>query len=305
VRSLLGTVLLELTPDRRHLLAVTSPRRDDASARVTAELGRALGRAGQPTLVLSTDLGSPALAEALGVPSVPGLGDRVGGAEGRSLTIGVRPVPGQESLDVLPAGRPPRDGVGLLRPGLLDELMAALGRTAYRYVLVHAPVLDAPETRLMLRRADAVLLACPEHSAADELAEARIALERSGVTPLGAVTTAGGPAAPRPAPPASDRGPVLAPPAEAEPRPVPAIEPETGAAANGAKPAGTDVQDVLARLRAAERPLSAAELREALGDPPPARLRSSLRRLLENGDVVRMGSGTRRDPYRYGARDET
>jgi capsular polysaccharide biosynthesis protein/Mrp family chromosome partitioning ATPase len=300
VRSLLGTVLLELPPDRRHLLAVTSPRRDASSARVTAELGRALARAGQPTLVLSAELGSPALARALGVPPVPGLAERLG-SNGGSPLLAARPVPGQDGLDVLPAGGRPPDGVGLLRPGALDSLMSALGRTAYRYVIVDAPALDAPEARLVAQRAEAVLLACAERSSAQELADARAALERSGVTPLGAVTAAPGPSVLPPAPARAGRWrPVLA---HHEAGAALALEPDRSSP-NGAQPTDDPLDDVPGHLRAAGRSLSAAELRTALGDPPAARVRSRLRRLLEDGEIVRVGSGTRGDPYRYGPRDE-
>ena len=177
--------------------------------------------------------------------------------------------------------------------------MSALGRTAYRYVIVDAPALDAPEARLVAQRAEAVLLACAQRSSAQELADARAALERSGVTPLGAVTAVPGPST-LPAPAGTARWrPVLA---HHEPG-AGALALESDPGTGGRSPADPP-DDVLARLRAAGRPLSAAELRAALGEPPSAHLRSQLRRLVEDGEVVRTGSGSRSDPYRYGPREE-
>ena len=46
-----------------------------------------------------------------------------------------------------------------------------------------------------------------------------------------------------------------------------------------------------------------SRLREALGGPPPSRVRARLRQLVEGGDVVRGGSGRRGDPYVYGLSD--
>jgi hypothetical protein len=60
---------------------------------------------------------------------------------------------------------------------------------------------------------------------------------------------------------------------------------------------------VLESLRAAEAPLTFEQLREALGGPPPSRVRSWLRQLLAEGEVVRHGGGRRGDPYVYGPRE--
>jgi hypothetical protein len=63
--------------------------------------------------------------------------------------------------------------------------------------------------------------------------------------------------------------------------------------------AESEVREVLEQLRAADRPLTTAEVRAAMGNPPAARVRSSLRWLVERGEVVRTGNGRRGDPYVY------
>src|SRR5262249_6645809 len=75
------------------------------------------------------------------------------------------------------------------------------------------------------------------------------------------------------------------------------------ASANGAGAPAAEARLLLERLRMADRPLTFSQLRDALGDPPPSRVRAHLRQLVEGGDVVRAGSGRRGDPYVYGLSD--
>jgi DNA-binding HxlR family transcriptional regulator len=72
------------------------------------------------------------------------------------------------------------------------------------------------------------------------------------------------------------------------------------AVANGGSAGGVEARLVLERLRAAGKPLTFSQLRDALGDPAPSSMRARLRQLVEGGDVVRSGSGRRGDPYVYG-----
>jgi hypothetical protein len=72
---------------------------------------------------------------------------------------------------------------------------------------------------------------------------------------------------------------------------------------NGGAVPPLEARQVIEHLRTADRPLTFSQLRDALGDPPPARVRARLRQLVEGGDVVRGGSGRKGDPYVYGLSD--
>ncbi len=194
LRSLLAATLLTLPPGARHVILVTSPGRGRHSAQVAAGLAQGLARAGEETLVLSSDVASPQLADALGVPAGPGLVQALEQARtGTAVRLRATRVPGLDSLHVVPGGGRPDDGIGLVRPGVVDALFGALRDAGYDYIVVDAPgLLVAPEGCLVARAADAAILACPEECSPEEADEARRALERLDVRLLGAVTLPAG-----------------------------------------------------------------------------------------------------------------
>jgi hypothetical protein len=98
-------------------------------------------------------------------------------------------------------------------------------------------------------------------------------------------------------------------PAAASPARLTALSPTThpegrdAAEVNGGAVPALEARRVIEHLRTADRPLTFSQLREALGGPPPARVRARLRQLVEGGDVVRGGTGRKGDPYVYGLSD--
>jgi Mrp family chromosome partitioning ATPase/capsular polysaccharide biosynthesis protein len=312
VRSLLGAVLLALPPGDRHVILVTCATRGQGSARVVASLARALAQTGQETLAVSADPSSSELAAAFGVAPSPGLTEALERAQaGSAVRLRAANVPGLDTLHVVPAGAAAHDGVGLVRPGAVDALFAALGHTGYGYVIVDAPgLLTSPEASLVARHAEAAIIACADRPAPDELTACRRALERLDVHLLGAVRSESAPEPPaqresaprrteRPAAPAADPASLLA----AIPRVVDAERLDEVAVANGGSAGGVEARLVIERLRTAGKPLTFSQLRDALGDPAPSSMRARLRQLVEGGDVVRGGSGRRGDPYVYGLND--
>jgi Mrp family chromosome partitioning ATPase len=299
LRSLLAATLVALPPGDRHAILVTGAGHGKRSAHLAAGLARRLAEAGQETLALSTDLGSPLLADALDVASAPGLSEVLEQARGgTAVRLRAVPVPGLDTLHVVPGGGPPRDGVGLVRPGAVDALFVAFGDAGYDYVVMEAPaLLAAPEGRLVARNAEAAILACPDRPSAEELRELRRVLEGLDVRVLGAVSLPAGAAdAPGPAEPTARTT------TGRMPLPV-AFRKKLDGAANGGASSAADARLLLERLRAADRPLTFDELRQVLGDAPPARVRLHLRQLVEAGEVVRRGSGRHSDPYLYGPRE--
>jgi non-specific protein-tyrosine kinase len=317
--SVVGAILLELRPAGRHVLLVASPRHGQGSARVAAGLARALARAGHTTLALSTD-GRSNLAQELAVPSEFGLAESTDWAtapDARSLRPTV--VHGRDGVAVVPQNGIPARGAELLGPGAVDAFFASLAETSYGYVVIEAPgLLASPEPRLLAPHADAIVLACPEHAPELDVVDARAALTPLAVRLLGVVVTPDdGAVEPDPSEPAA---PTTAPEAEPEdageperrlPAPLPEphdpalalVELDVAAASKATSIAEGEAREVLDRLREAGRPLTTAELRTALGDLPAARVRSSLRRLVDRGEVVRGGNGRRGDPYVYASAD--
>ena len=69
--ALAAVVAAQLPPQRRQILLLTSPAADEAKARVTAGLSRALAQAGETALVIDADLRRPALEQLFGMESAP------------------------------------------------------------------------------------------------------------------------------------------------------------------------------------------------------------------------------------------
>jgi Mrp family chromosome partitioning ATPase/capsular polysaccharide biosynthesis protein len=290
LHSLLGAVVVAVPPGPRRVIVVTSPGRDGASTCAAAALARGLAGAGERTLALSTDLAAPGLGQALGVPEGRGL-SRVfehlrAGAPGPLRTS---IAPQLDRLQVIPDERHTGPGIELLRPGAVDGLFSALADADCDYVVVDAPAVTvAPETWLVARHADAILLACPERASAEELADARDAVDRLGVRVLGAVLVDGAGGGTQRA--RSGFATVAGPPSPEAAAPGPS---------NG-RTADAESERLLELLRAADSPLTVAELCGTLDGASPTTVRARLRQLQACGQIVRRGTGGRRDPFVYG-----
>ena len=314
--SVVGAILLELRPPGRYVLLVASPRKGQGCARVAAGLARALARAGHTTLALSTDGGSNDLAREL-APLEPGraeASDWVADPKSR-LTV----LHGRDGVAVVPQNGMPARGAGLLGPGAVDALFGSLAETGYGYVVIETPgLLTNPEPRLLARHADAIVLACPERAPELDVMDARAALAPLAVRVLGVVVTPDdGSAQLDPAQQAAHEGMrPLVPQKVGHPEgglPTSLLEPrehdfalaelDAAAPSESTSIAESEAHLVLEQLRVAGRPLTTTELRAALGDPPAARVRSTLRRLVARGEVVRGGDGRRGDPYVYASAD--
>jgi Mrp family chromosome partitioning ATPase/capsular polysaccharide biosynthesis protein len=300
LRSMLATILLELPPRDRRVILVASPEHGPRSAWLTANLARALAEAGEETLALSSDLGSRLLTDALGVAFTPGLSQALEQARTGTAVLNAVPVPGVDALSVVPGGGPPRDGVGLMRPDAVEALFAAFASGQYTYVVIDTPgLLTSPEGRIVAAHADAAVLASPVSSSPAELEELRRLLEGLDVRVLGAV---GVPARTAATPRARDSRPAMRRATVDAPPPAPAVEEDATPAptANGSGGHSAEALVLLKYLRAVGRPLTFAELVDALGgDTPPARVRQCTRELLDAGEIERRGAGRRGDPFLY------
>jgi Mrp family chromosome partitioning ATPase len=175
-----------LPPDRQRVILVTSAVDGERTSSVVAGLGRALARAGHRTLLVSADLRFPKLHELFDRGRRPGFADALafGAAAVESAIVAVGP-----HLDLLPSGSASNDPAALLSGDAIDEFFSLIGRLDYSYVLVESsPLLGVADTHGLARRVENVLLVSRlERLTFDDVVEARDALQRLQITPLGLV----------------------------------------------------------------------------------------------------------------------
>lgn len=198
-QSLAASVRFALPADAGpQILFVTSTLPDEGKSTVTAELGRALARIGQRTLLVSADLRSPTLDARVGASAAPGLTDVVRRAAEpgpavaelvSDVIVAVPDPPGGAALDLLPSGTPAEDPARLLAGPVMGAVLYALGHLDYAYVLVDvAPVLGLADTQALARHMHHVVYVARTHRLSpDAVLDARDVLDRFEVRPLGLV----------------------------------------------------------------------------------------------------------------------
>jgi capsular exopolysaccharide synthesis family protein len=138
-----------------YVLAVTSAGPGEGKTAITGHLAVRLASTGRRVLVVDADTRNPQLHNLFGVSRHGGFWELVRGDAELADLVRPGPVPG---FDVLPVGgRVPEGHRGIL-PGRVPAVIAKL-REHYDIVVVDtAPALVAPETLLLSRYADGVLL---------------------------------------------------------------------------------------------------------------------------------------------------
>ncbi|HSB38397.1 MAG TPA: Wzz/FepE/Etk N-terminal domain-containing protein [Gaiellaceae bacterium] len=199
--ALAAVVAAQLPPRRRHILMLTSPSADEAKARVTAGLSRALAQAGETALVVDADLRRPALEQLFGMEPAPGLAEilaaaRQGDAEAAGEMI-VEPAASASSrrtgsLAVLGAGE--AASPALVTADALDVLFGELAQSGFTCVVFNGPpLLGYPECRSWARHVDAVLVVSrPDRLHPSDAVELRNQLDLVDTPVLGHVVIGGG-----------------------------------------------------------------------------------------------------------------
>jgi Mrp family chromosome partitioning ATPase len=198
--ALAAVVAAHLPPQRRQIVMITSPAADEAKARVTAGLSRALAQAGETALVIDADLRRPALEQLFGMESAPGLAEllaaaRQGDAEGAGEMIVEPPRSASPrrtgSLAVLGAGE--AASPALVTEDALRILFEELARTGFSCVILNGPpVLGYPESRAWARHVDAlVVVSRPDRLHPSDAVELRNQLDLVGTPVLGHVAVGG------------------------------------------------------------------------------------------------------------------
>ena len=199
--ALAAVVAAQLPPRRRHILMLTSPSADEAKARVTAGLSRALAQAGETALVVDADLRRPALEQLFGMEPAPGLAEilaaaRQGDAEAAGEMI-VEPATSASSrrtgsLAVLGAGE--AASPALVTADALDVLFGELAQSGFTCVVFNGPpLLGYPEFRSWARHVDAVMVVSrPDRLHPSDAVEVRNQLDLVDTPVLGHVVIGGG-----------------------------------------------------------------------------------------------------------------
>jgi non-specific protein-tyrosine kinase len=198
-QTLQASIRFEVPPDHTQLVLVTSAVEGEGKTTVTANLGRALARAGRKTLVLGADMRRPRLHELFDVEPSPGLseiltaleagGEAVPRALGaaRSLLASQTTIKG--NLHVLPGGKKPNDAARLLLSPGLELFFEEVRSLGYDYVLLDGtPLLGLADAQALAQRVDEVLIVSRlDRMTVEDAVDLRDLLDRIEVTPLGHV----------------------------------------------------------------------------------------------------------------------
>lgn len=173
---------------RRRTLAVVSPGAGDGRSYVAANLAVAFAQFGERTLLIDADLRAPRQHRIFGVFDRIGLSTVLCGRAGRDAIV---PIPGFETLSLLPAGaQPPNPQELLLRPAfaaLLNELEAE-----FDVILVDTPPagLFADAQCVAFRAGSALVLARKGHTRVGDADGVMRGLSDGGVSIVGTVFNA-------------------------------------------------------------------------------------------------------------------
>jgi non-specific protein-tyrosine kinase len=196
-QTLQASIRFELPADGTQIMLITSAVEGEGKTTVTANLGRALARAGRKTLVVGADLRRPRIHELFDAPESPGLAEILtaleagGEAVPRALNAARNLLQAQASvkgnLHVLPGGRKPQDPARLLLSPALGMFLEEVRLMGYDYVLLDGtPLLGLADAQALAQRVDEVLVVSRlDRLTVEDAVDLRDLLDRLDVTPLG------------------------------------------------------------------------------------------------------------------------
>lgn len=203
-QTLQATIRFQLPPSEQHVLLVTSALEAEGKTTVTANLGRALARAGHKTLLVSGDMRHPRLHEHFGVRGGPGLAEILAAleyaddkdyqAKRPALRELLQAQTGSRgNLHVLSSGVKPADPARLLLSPSLPLLIEQLRSLGHTYIVIDGtPLLGIADSQAFAQHVDEVLIVSRlDRVRVDDVIEARDLLDRLDVTPLGHVVVGG------------------------------------------------------------------------------------------------------------------
>jgi capsular exopolysaccharide synthesis family protein len=203
-QTLQASLRFQLPPEEQHIILVTSAREGEGKTTSTANLGRALSRAGHKTLLISADMRHPKLHESFGLEQGPGLAEvltaleRDGELPQQRTISALRGLLNAQAgskgnLHVLVAGKKPADPARLLLSDAAGVLFAQLRAMDYAYILLDGtPLLGLADSQALAQRVDEVLVVSRlDRLSAEDVLEVRDLLDRLEVAPLGHIVIGG------------------------------------------------------------------------------------------------------------------
>ena len=184
LRSQLMLRWLQLAP--RRLLAVTSPFAREGRSWLAANLATVFAQAGQPTLLIDTDLRAPSQHRLFNLDNSVGLSSLLTArASGRDVFRRIHP---QLELFVLPAGLAAPNPQELLLQPLFETVLERFAQLFSVVVLDTPPATRCADAQIIAARAgSAVLLSRRNHTRVAGLRDTMDRLTDSGVHLLGSI----------------------------------------------------------------------------------------------------------------------
>lgn len=186
LRVLRTQLMLRWFGERSRVLAIVSPRAEEESSLLVANLAIVFAQLGERTLLVDANCRNPVQHSLFGLKSGTGLSAILGGRS--SHKDAPLPIQGFDNLSVLCAGTAapnPQELLGRVSFAYLMETLPA----AYDVVLVDTPpVLDYADAQVIAARAGGWLLVTRRHRThARDVRQVKERLEPTGAVPLGAV----------------------------------------------------------------------------------------------------------------------
>ena len=144
-----------LSKSHGFVLGVTSAMSGEGKTVLAAHLAVRLALTGRRTLLVETDVRTPRLSNLFGIPSHPGVVAVLAGEADVTDATRPGPVPG---LDIIPSGGSGSDSLTGRLAGQIPDWLDGMRDRYDVIVLDTAPVRLAPETLMLCRAADGVLL---------------------------------------------------------------------------------------------------------------------------------------------------
>jgi len=174
-----------------HVVQVAAPTRGEGATTTAANLAVLMSRAGRRVVLVDADLRHPRLHELFGVADQVGLTSLL---IGDALTVeALHPVPGLDSLAVMPVGPRPPNPSELLASLRFGEVIGALRDSGVTVVIDSPPVLEGSDGMVVGAASDAaVLVTSVRTGSVRRLRRALALLDRAGTPYVGVVLNRAG-----------------------------------------------------------------------------------------------------------------
>lgn len=192
---------LKLNPSLKTIL-ITSAHPSEGKTGVLTNLGLTIAQTGAKTVLVSSDLRRPTLANTFGIKEEPGFSEVINKSislEGALRSISdimlgelklerIMESPGMENISVLAAGRIPVNPAELLESKETQNVLTELRRKFDVILLDSPPVLPITDATLLASKVDGVVLVYEAgRTARSALLRAKLQLESTGTKILGII----------------------------------------------------------------------------------------------------------------------